>query len=435
MNIISSISKCPLALMAGIFCALAPFTASTAEEIPAHIRSLEVSSNPIHVRVLFESNPSREAVIAWTTTTEGDSHRLYYDVTPRNGDLDAYQHNLPSTHSAPYTLRDIEREVGMQSWSHNVYLGDLEPATTYYLTVVSDGQASQEFHFITAPADSSQVRVLAVGDSRTPPAGITSSESERRKVNSLMRRQFEEHPNIIAMLHGADYTNRAYWGELYWWLTDHTELTTTSDNRLLPIIPARGNHDLDIGFEEMFWWPDRETDYYYTTHLNSEVSLITLNTEISRGGDQRIWLENQLAELRPQKRWLIAMYHRPAYPSVRDYEGSAPQRLAWVPLFEQYGIDLGYESHDHALKRTHPIYQNKIDEERGIIYFGDGGGGVLQRQPDPSRWYLAVTGRHYHVHLLTFSDEKLEIKAVTIDDEVVDEFELTHDRRLVPTGN
>ncbi len=400
----------------------------------AHIRELEPSTEPIHVRVLFESNPANEAVVAWTTTTEGESHRVYVCTEPREGDLDAYSLDLQSDHSQPYTLRTEEEEVGMNGFTHNVFLGDLEPATRYYLTVVSDGEASEEYYFKTAPDDDRQVRVVGVGDSRTPRAGRTHEENERRQVNALMRRLVEEHSDIVAMIHGADYTNRAYWAELYWWLKDHAEMTTASDNRLLPIIPSRGNHDRDIGFEEMFWWPDRENDYYYTTHLNSEAAVITLNTEISRGGDQRAWLESELAELRPSKRWLLAMYHRPAYPSVRDYGTGSSQRSAWVPLFEEYGLDLAYESHDHALKRSHPIFDGEIDEERGVVYFGDGGAGVPQRQPDPDRWYLKMTGRYHHTHLVTFNDDHVDVKAINIDDEIVDEFSLTHDRRLVVEG-
>ena len=407
-----------------------------------NIRALEPTTEPIHVRVLFEAHPSKEAVIAWTTTAEGSDHRLYYDTMPRSSELSrgvpvqsAYKYSLPSTHSAPYTLRPEEAEAGMHAWSHNVYLSDLKPGTAYYLTVLSDGDTSEEFHFVTAPDTNSPVRVLAVGDSRTPRVENldgtrrTHPENTRRQVNATMRRQLEAHPRIIALLHGADYTKRAYWGELYWWLKDHTEMTTTAANRLLPIIPARGNHDLDIGFEEMFWWPDRENDFYYASHLNAETALITLNTEISRGGNQREWLESQLEELRSEKRWLMAMYHRPAYPSVRDYKSAAPQRSAWVPLFEQYGLDLSYESHDHALKRTHPIFAGEINRERGIIYFGDGGGGVAQRHPHPDRWYLAKTGRYHHIHMLSFGNNKLDVEGISIDDEVIDAFSVSHDRR------
>jgi len=394
---------------------------------PAHgdtIRELEPSSQPIHVRVQFESKPQNEAVVSWTTTAEGEDHRLFVDAAHLE-----QSKNIPSTHSQAYTLRDDEKAAGMDAWTHNVFLGDLKPATVYNIVAVSDGKASDPYYFVTAPDNDEYVQLVMVGDSRDPSPGRTHEDNDRRKVNAKMAELMEKNPRIIAMAHGADYTNRAFWSQLYWWLKDHAETTTTADGRLLPILPSRGNHDTDVGFEEVFWWPDRENNYYHTTHLNSEAALITLNTTISRGGDQRNWLEEQLKELRPQKRWIMTMYHHPAYPSVRGYGGGSAQRGSWVPLFEKYQIDASFESHDHALKRTYPIYDGKVNEERGIVYFGDGGAGVPQRNPDIDRWYIAHVGRHHHVHLATFKDDRLHVIAYNIDDEVVDEFEFTQDRR------
>ncbi len=387
------------------------------------------STEPIHVRVLFENKPSRQAVVSWTTNAEGQKHRLYVDTQSRDGELSAYAKELPSIHSAPYTIRRGEDIV--HSWGHNVLLDNLEPATAYYLVVASGDNVSREYHFITAPEDDREIRLVAVGDSRVG-SSRTKDDNNRRKVNAVMRELFEKHDDIVAMLHGADYTNRAHWNELYYWLKDHSEVTTTEAGRLLPIIPARGNHDTDIGFEEIFWWPERATSYYYTTHLSGDVAVITLNTEISLGGDQREWLEQQLKTLRPANRWLIAQYHRPSYPSVRSYNDGEGRRRAWVPLFEKHNLDLAYEGHDHALKRTVPIRDGKHDPERGITYIGDGGGGVSPRKPDPTRWYLQSPGlaiSAHHTHLFTFKKDELHIQAIGLDREVLDEFTLTRDNR------
>ena len=43
--------------------------------------------------------------------------------------------------------------------------------------------------------------------------GRFNRHNERRQVNALMRRLLVENPDIVAMIHGADHTNRAYWGE------------------------------------------------------------------------------------------------------------------------------------------------------------------------------------------------------------------------------
>ncbi len=401
------------------------------------LRELEPSTEPIHVRVLFMGNAANEAVVSWTTTAEGDSHKLYVDTQPKNGEVDAYESEFPSIHSQPYTLREEEEEAGMHAWTHNVLLEDLEPATRYYLTAVSDGEASGEYYFKTAPDDDSPVSLIYSADSQI--SGETRHQESpgnwRRRMNKVMRHLFEGNPEVIAMAHGGDYDNNAYWLDLYYWLKDYWELTTTEDGRLLPIIPARGNHDMQVGFEEMFWWPDRTHDYYYTTHLNADTALITLNTEIDREGAQLEWLESELADLSRSKKWLLAQYHRPAYGSVRGTgKGARERSKSWVELFERYGMNLVMEAHDHALKRTHPIYNEQIDEERGVVYIGEGGAGGWTRQVDPDRWYLARATTDHHVHMLNISEHQISGIAKEMRYDIVDQFALSGNQRPLLAG-
>ncbi len=132
----------------------------------------------------------------------------------------------------------------------------------------------------------------------------------------------DEANNITCLVHGGDYCMTAQWRHIERWLTDH-ELTTTPAGRLLPIVPTRGNHDSAVGFEEMFAYPTLDTPYYYSTQLSSRVGLVTLNTEISVAGDQRDWLKAELPPMREKTRWLFAIYHRPAFSSVRDVQDGA----------------------------------------------------------------------------------------------------------------
>lgn len=148
------------------------------------------------------------------------------------------------------------------------------------------------------------------------------------------------------------------------WLSDH-ELTITDTGRILPIIPARGNHDRDVVFEEMFYWPDRDHDYYFTAEVSDRVAFLTLNTEISKAGDQRNWLEEELRRQHAEgEKWVAVQYHVPAYGSVKSYRQGEAQRQHWVPLFEQYQVDLVCEADHHSLKRTIPIRDDKHDTLR-----------------------------------------------------------------------
>jgi acid phosphatase type 7 len=206
-------------------------------------------------------------------------------------------------------------------------------------------------------------------------------------------------------------------------LTDH-ELTRTQDGRIIPIIPVRGNHDRDVNWEEVFWWPGQESNYYYQLALTPRVRFVVLNTEISLGGAQRTWLREALAANRPEARWLVAAYHKPAWPSVRGFQDGADRRRFWVPLFEEHRIDLALESHDHALKRTVPILDH-AEHPDGVVYIGDGGLGVPQRNPDATRWYLqgeGMTRPVHHVHVLTFGPETLQGVAYSLGGDVLDEF-------------
>ncbi|MFB5946231.1 fibronectin type III domain-containing protein [Albibacterium profundi] len=386
-----------------------------------HIVPLEKSTKPLHLYVQFESHPDREAVISWATTLPGKNHVLYYDTQPRDANTKQYTHRLTKIHSGAYTLEKDEKP--MESYYHHAYLNNLQPSTRYYITVESDGKRLGEYSFITAPADDRDVMMFIGGDSRLG-ADRVEDDNARRRMNTVMRKLFEKSPGIIALAHTADYTNSAHWSQLYYWLKDHFEKTTTADKRLLPIFPARGNHDMDIGFEEMFWWPNRQNDYYYTANINKNTAIVILNTEISINGDQRVWLEKELQTLRPKKRWLGALYHRPAYPSVRAYEDGESRRRAWVPLFEEYKLDLVSSGHDHSMKRTLPILNVKADAN-GIVYIGDGGLGVRPRDVDPTRWYLKPPGvakSVHNVHMVDYGAEQITIKAFGIDGQTLDYF-------------
>jgi hypothetical protein len=275
---------------------------------------------------------------------------------------------------------------------------DLKPATTYWFVVVSDGKASPERHFITAPDDDRPFRLLSGGDSRS---GIT----ERRKMNQLMAKLLEQDPGIIGFVHGGDYNaSEDVWSEWDGWLTDHA-LTFTAAGRVLPIIPTIGNHEGDGAmFNTVFNTPGSSTGTYYTVKLGANVTLITLDTTRSIGGTQAKWLEQQL-QAAQAGRWIVPNYHHPAFPAVKTPSGA---RQFWVPLFEKYNADLALESDGHALKRTLPIRGEKHDAT-GVVYVGEGGLGVPQRTPS-SQWYLKAPGMAksvHHVQVLSFSPEKL----------------------------
>ena len=197
-------------------------------------------------------------------------------------------------------------------------------------------------------------------------------------------------PEILALAHGGDFiVNGPDLGQWLVWLDNH-ELTTGDDGRLLPLIPTRGNHDMGPIFNQVFDFPT-DDENYYALSLGSELRLATLNTETSTAGDQREWLASELAANRWNHRWYVCQYHKPAFPAVKVPSGALTN---WVPLFEEYQIDLACEADGHVIKRTAPIRDMKIDPA-GVVYIGEGGLGVGQRTPKTHRWYLQPTAEQW----------------------------------------
>ncbi len=365
---------------------------------------------PMQWRLIWTTDPATSATLAWSTTVQGKTHRVYL-----RGPGSQQETKIEAGRNGRYSGKSPDL------YYHHVQLTDLKPATKYQVVIESDGNRSQTMFFITAPVDDVPISVLFGADSRS---GLV----ERRRMNSMIAgmvaesySQQEGRPPILAFLHGGDYIKRGanleQWSR---WMTDH-ELTVGPKGRLLPIIPARGNHDMGEIFNEVFAFPAKEQTNYYALNLGPQIRLLTLNTETSISGDQTDWLKAELAKARPAKRWLVAQYHRPAFPAVKSPSINLKH---WVPLFERYNVDLVCEGDGHNIKRTPPIRELAIDPT-GVVYIGEGGLGVGQRTPKTERWYLrpphAKTGSEHHVQLLTFDKEKIAYRVLLLGGALFDE--------------
>lgn len=368
-------------------------------------------AQPAQWRLIWKTDPATAATLAWSTSIAGKQHRVHLQQADSEESevVEAYR-------SGRYTGKSPEL------YYHFVKLEDLQPATKYWVEIESDGNRSPKMFFITAPKDDVPVSIIFGADSR-------SGLAERRQVNGMIASMVAESYQgdrvpVIAFAHGGDYivrgTNLEQWSR---WMSDH-ELTVGKDGRLLPIIPARGNHDHGGIYNEVFAFPAGELENYYAINLGPQVRYVTLNSETSVAGDQAAWLEKELKAGRPENRWLLTQYHTPVYPAVKR---PGPNLLYWVPLFEEYNVDLVCEGDGHNIKRTAPIRESKIDPT-GVTYIGEGGLGVGQRTPDAERWYLrpphGKVGSEHHVQLLTFGKEKLDYRVVLLGGKIFDEHAL-----------
>ena len=367
-------------------------------------------NQPIHTRLIWEEAPQTRARIAWSTPAPGDWHRVYYDTESRGGDPSEYSFQLDCQDNGKYSADEPVL------YYHQALLTDLEPSTVYYLVLASDDQLTPEFRFETAPETDRSFAILWGGDSRS---GRQSRQQMNRRIAGLVH----EDPSILALAHGGDYIySGRNFGQWVAWMEDH-ELTRAGD-RLLPIIPARGNHEAAGPlYDEVFGWPGGGLRRnYFATTLSPEVLWITLNTETAAGGDQAEFLDRTLKQNRAS-RWQVVQYHRPIWPAFKRPAGA---KQHWQPLFDEHRVDLVCEADGHVIKRTVPI-RGEEQHPEGVVYIGEGGLGVKQRTPRTDRWFIQEPGyaaNGHHVWRLRFGNDALELEAILLVGGIADRHRL-----------
>ncbi len=246
-------------------------------------------------------------------------------------------------------------------------------------------------------------------------------------------------PDFVVVGGDIAYTNgtRAVFKGKEWeikrwrtFLKEWKEQMVTSDGRMIPMLPVLGNHDIKATalspkevhylFYDLFALPEQGVPYR-VVDAGNYLSLFLLDTGHSYHieGQQAKWLEEALAT-RENSAYKMAAYHIGAYPSVYPYRGRTPKKIRseWAPLFERYHINVAFEHHNHAYKRTHRMKEGKIDPD-GVIYMGDGSWGVSPRKPR-HLWYLDAAAQANAVCLVTLGPEESRVEALSIQGDVID---------------
>jgi hypothetical protein len=350
--------------------------------------------DPPAVYLTWQRDPTTTMTIQWHSNGGRDDGAQYQRLDER-----VWHTASGSHHPMPHSDRIV----------HVVELTGLKPATDYRFRF---GENSVEFKFRTMPSDMSKpIRFVVGGDT------MDSFDMFGEWYEETSRLVAKQDPMFVVIGGDIAYANGepGLVGRWYNWLATWKKLMVTSDGRLIPLVVAIGNHEVrgQFGqtpdqapyFYKLFALPDKRS--YSVLDFGRYMSLVLLDSGHTHAidGEQTDWLRRTLAD-RLELPHLFAIYHVPAYPSVRGFNNgvSAKIREHWVPLFEQFGVDVAFEHHDHVYKRTHGIRADKVDP-RGVLYLGDGAWGAMVRRPR-DRWYLAKTASKRHFSLVTIGQSR-----------------------------
>ncbi|MEM6380831.1 MAG: metallophosphoesterase, partial [Bacteroidota bacterium] len=270
---------------------------------------------------------------------------------------------------------------------------------------------SRQMSFKTLPDNPyERLSIVAGGDSR-------NHRRARQKANLLVAK-LRPH----AVMFGGDMTGGDVAKQWTAWMDDW-QRTITTDGQLIPIIPARGNHEKSNQSLIDLFDVKNEKIYYALNLGGSLLRVYTLNSMIAAGGDQKAWLENDLTR-NGHIKWKMAQYHHAIRPHNSKKSERNVQLKNWANLFYKHGVDLVCESDSHVAKTTYPIRPSRAvgsdegfirDDVNGTVYIGEGcWGAPLRRNNDDKSWTRA-SGSFNQFKWIFVDLDGIEIRTIKVD--------------------
>jgi len=297
--------------------------------------------------------------------------------------------------------------VAADRFVHRAVATGLTPGTSYVYRVRSGATTSPTYPVRTAPAAGGSFRMAFIADNQNQ-AG-TSFQGVLEQILPFA-------PDVIG--HAGDTVQNG--PVLAEWQTQYFDPFAAAQNlgQRTPVLVARGNHDGDTAPALAYHWLPGNAHWYAETIGNVRFVFLESNVITTVQDD---FLRAELASPASQNaEFRVAVFHHPPYTNLWDqpgYDGEPYQRNVWVPILEQYGVDLVINGHAHCYSRG---------ARNGITYTIVGGaGGALDTVPIPPGWpFIEVAQPIHHFAILDVSPGRLAWTAYDLGGNAIDSFEL-----------
>ena len=370
----------------------------------------------------FGADASSQMVVSWHTLVPVRNPRVVL------GRLDGRLEQTLEAKATSYT----DAKSGQVVYAYHTKLERLQADFKYLYAATHDGAEPQFSTFRTAPRGRAPFTFTSFGDQGTPtlgkkyvpPAGVTMpnppyvSDNLGSPAAGDTTLGVERLQPLFHLFNGdLCYANLAEDRVRTWW--DFWENNGRSA-RKRPWMPSAGNHENELGngpigyqaYQTYFSVPEsagqndvtRGLWYAFTVGSVRVISIANDDVAYQDGGNsyvrgyssgaQRAWLEMELAAGRGDRDvdWIVVCMHQVAISTAMANGADLGIRQEWVPLFDQYGVDLVVCGHEHHYERSHPIRGQEtnatltpiaaatatdvIDTSKGTVHMVIGGGGT-----------------------------------------------------------
>lgn len=316
---------------------------------------------PRQVHLGFMSDPRTSMVVQWRTkdeTTRATEIRFAAGADLTADQLTEKQKGIQFGFKA----------IGAQVYRmHQVHLCGLEPGTAYSYQVGTEGAFSPVYTFRTAPDveanPDAEVVFGFVGDSR-----------DGYDIWAQLVAQFQQRSPDLILFSGDAVTiglTQFEWEEFF----DRAEPLFAR----VPVISAHGNHEVNaVNYYSQLAMPgDGENFSFDFGHAHLTVVNDSPENISDITGSTRDMIAADF-EASKGARWKMLMHHRAIWSSATAHGSNLELQQAWMPLIDQYRIDLVLNGHDHEYEISKPLVGGVVQPSNAnaTVYVVGGGAGA-----------------------------------------------------------
>ncbi len=364
-------------------CNLPPFQTLTPKEQPG------ITKGPFLLRL-----SEHRAAFMWETNSEGPCTVSY-------GRNEKLRHQI-STRPARvgYSLLLGRKTV----FVHKVWLENLQPGQLYYYRVTAKETESMLFTFKTLGADVDEFRFAVYGDCRSNP------RMHRRIVQQIIGRDVD-----FVVISGDLVTDGGHYEQ--WGVQFFGPLKGLAEST--PVYAIKGNHDRSRQnyFERLLVPPGQTANFafgYGPVHFFCADNYSGTETQVLA------LIEAEMAG--STSLWKFVCYHVPSLNFGGHWSSFGyPNAL---PALATAGVDFAITGHSHQYERFRPVAPPSGDEGSYVTYITSGGAGAGLYSVKRSV-YHAYADKTHHFCLFEIKRNKLTMKAIDADGDVIDQLEVT----------
>ncbi|OPA76999.1 licheninase [Paenibacillus selenitireducens] len=392
---------------------------------------------PKSVNMTFNGDPKTSIAFAWYTDLMTDSIVQVVDASDVQGGV------FPQTGFVTYSGHGKEIDTFMaksdrttQTYtefiSHKVIADALTPGTTYNFRVGNGTAWSPIGSFTTDTSNHQSYRFIAGSDSQA------SNKSEFEPWADTFRKAIDYIGAPKFLISAGDLVDNGDLEEQWQWMLGVAQKELLQ----VPFVPVLGGHEVqdydgdettpNNNFYNHFNLPkqvvaDTHEGSVYSFEYGDALYLV-FNSQyqgaLAENGkdvewaddqfwDQVAWMKNTVAK--SDKKWKFVAFHKSPYAAGDNSAQWEDDRVQFykkylIPAFDEMGIDLVFEAHDHMYMRSFQMYNDEVIPKEQLEF--DAAGNAINPKGTVYLMSNAFGNKFYYKnnqHYLDENDEAQEL--------------------------